>query len=103
MRVETRDSRALGKFLKNRGRWSSGVRAGRRKELNKNKNFYQLNINYMMLVSYMGHGQVGALGKCPSCPGPGSGLSRSCRNFTIPVPMCSSCSGDQLCLLSVGI
>ena len=59
MRVETRDSRALDKFLKNRRRWSRGVRARRRrKELTKNKNFYQLNINYIMLVSYMGPGQV---------------------------------------------
>ena len=29
----------------------------------KTKKFYQLNINYMMLVSYMGPGQVGALGR----------------------------------------
>ena len=57
MRVKTRDSRALGKFLKNRRRWSSRVRVGIRiKESNKNKIFYQLNINYMMLISYMGPG-----------------------------------------------
>ena len=45
-------------------------------EINKNKIFYLLNINYITLTSNMGPGQVGALGRCPSCPGSGPGLSR---------------------------
>ena len=43
-------------------------------ERNKNKIFYLLNINYITLTSNMGPGQVGALGRCPSCPGSGPGL-----------------------------
>ena len=43
-------------------------------ERNKNKIFYLLNINYITLTSNMGLGQVGALGRCPSCPGSGPGL-----------------------------
>ena len=32
MKLETRDSRALGKFLKNRRRWSREIRVGRKKK-----------------------------------------------------------------------
>ena len=48
----------------------------KKKERNKNKIFYLLNINYITFASYinMGPGQVGALGRCPSCPGLGPGL-----------------------------
>ena len=46
-------------------------------ERNKNKNFYLLNINYITLTSNMDPGQVGALGRCPSFPGSGPGLSPS--------------------------
>ena len=54
-------------------------------ERNKNKIFYLLNINYITLTSNMGLGQVGALGRCPSCPGSGLGLCPSKSVFKMAI------------------
>ena len=52
-------------------------------ERNKNKIFYLLNINYITLTSNMGPGQVGALGRCLSCPGSGPGQHTSSEHAVL--------------------
>ena len=49
-------------------------------ERNKINFFYLLGYYISLTLWVMGPGQVGALGRCPSCPGPGPGL-----NITIPL------------------
>ena len=43
-------------------------------ERNKINFFYLLGYYISLTLWVMGPGQVGALGRCPSCPGPGPGL-----------------------------
>ena len=46
-------------------------------ERNKINFFYLLGYYISLTLWVMGPGQVGALGRCPSCPGPGPGLKET--------------------------
>ena len=59
---------------------------GRRKEklkLERNKNFFFTYYISLAHIWVMGPPALGALGRCPSCPGPGPGLSLLFHDFPL--------------------